>query len=67
MSELQWMGEEQVMTPEGVEQEVLLAAALAATLVAYHRQVRQSNAAEGMQGISPWQTLGRWEQLRGRA
>jgi hypothetical protein len=67
MSRLQWTSEEEVMALEGVEDDVLLAAALATTLVVFRRQVGQANAAEGTQGISRWRTLGRWEQLRGRA
>jgi hypothetical protein len=61
------MGEEEVMTLKGAEEELLLAAALTATLVAYRHQVGQFNAAAGVQQTSRWQMLGRWEQLRGRA
>jgi hypothetical protein len=66
MSELHWTSREEMMAPEGVEDEALLAAALAAALLVFRRQVGQFGTAEGAQGDSSWRTLGRWEQLRGR-
>ncbi|MFC2031159.1 hypothetical protein ACFLWA_10560 [Chloroflexota bacterium] len=55
-------------TPPSLDPEdgVLLAAALAATLVEYRHHIgRQPGHGNGNQAGVNWRTLGRWEQLRG--
>ena len=59
-----------VKTPASMDPEegMLLAAALAATLVEYRHHVGQhpGYGARNRVGAN-WRTLGRWEQLRGQA
>ncbi len=70
MGKLNWMGEPGTLSTDRMDDNALLAAALAATLVAYRRQVDQAGGSgtgqAGEAGRSNWRTLGRWEQLRGR-
>ena len=57
-----------VKTPSSMDPEegMLLAAALAATLVEYQNHVGQhSGHGNGNQVGANWRTIGRWEQLRG--
>lgn len=64
MGKLSWIGEPGIQSGDRVDDDALLAAALAATLVAYRRHVDQS-AGPGSEcaARSNWRILGRWEQL----
>jgi hypothetical protein len=70
MGKLNWIGEPGIRSSDPTDEGALLAAALAATLVAYRQQVDQAGGPAGEQSVPPgrsnWRILGRWEQLRGR-
>jgi hypothetical protein len=65
MSQVRWISDEEMSAAERMDEELLLAAALAATLVAYRRHAGQVTPEASRH--SNWQTVARWEQLRGRA
>ncbi len=49
-----------------LDEELLLAAAVAAAMVDYRRQARQGNYSNLQDTRATWRTLGRWTQLAGR-
>lgn len=69
MGKLNRLGEPVIRSSDRMDEDALLAAALAATLVAYRRQLGQAGGNSGGQpaepGHSTWRALGRWEQLQG--
>lgn len=74
MGKLSWIGEPGVLATDRMDEDMVLAAALAATLVAYRQQVQPPASGDGAGGqpngstsASGWRMLGRWEQLRGGA
>ena len=51
-----------------LEDETLLAAAVAAALAEYRRQVQQQNGHDGSESVrAQWRMLACWERLRGNA